>query len=326
MKRFVPIICVLGALLASAPAHAKDKITFGYLLSPIYESFLYPIKAGIVKSDLIEIEATPVSVATSIQATATKQFDVITTSAFAVPTAYSKGLQVKIMSTAIRYRRDGLGADLWVKADSPFKSVRDLKGKTVSVSSFNASNATLTRIAIKKIYDMDVRFEGGDFQWVQIPEASASAALQIGKVDASNLLHSQAIQAVNSKMFRSIMNPIADLYEKYRVEAVTAVQVSYPERLAEKPAAYREFNRMLKESVDYTMSHLDEVSAAISKGKLEANFLKEWLQYVGSFPGAVSDGDIEALRVNWQSAKELGIIDSFPDAKEIVWEHAVRTR
>ena len=173
MKRLVPAICAIGVLLASPVAQAKEKITFGYLLSPIYESFIYPIKAGIIKSDTIEVVGTPLSVAASIQATATKQFDVVTTSAFAVPTAYSKGLEVKIMSTAIRYRKDGLGANLWVKNDSPFKSVKDLKGKTIGVSSFNASNATLTRIAIKNVYGMDVKFDGGDFQWVQMPEASA---------------------------------------------------------------------------------------------------------------------------------------------------------
>ena len=326
MKRLGPAICAIGVLLASPVAQAKEKITFGYLLSPIYESFIYPIKAGIIKSDTIEVVGTPLSVAASIQATATKQFDVVTTSAFAVPTAYSKGLEVKIMSTAIRYRKDGLGANLWVKNDSPFKSVKDLKGKTIGVSSFNASNATLTRIAIKNVYGMDVKFDGGDFQWVQMPESSAPAALQTGKIDASNMLHTQALLAINSKTFRELMNPIADLYKKYQVEAVTAVQVSYPERLAEKPEAYREFNRMLKASVDYTMSHIDEVSKAVAKGKLEESFLKDWLEHVGSFPGAVSDGDIKALEVTWKSAKDLGIIPSYPDADKVVWEHAVRTR
>lgn len=325
MKRFVPIFCVLGSLLTVSTASAKEKVTFGYLLSPIYESFLYPIKAGLIKSDLIEIDATPLSVAASIQATATKQFDVVTTSAFAIPTAFAKGLKLKIMSTAIRYRKDGLGADLWVKAGSPYKSVRDLKGKTIAVTSFKASNATLTRIAIKTKYGMDVRFDGGDFDWVQMPAAAQPAALQTGKIDASNLLHTQAIQAITTKTFHPIMNPIADLYEKYHVEAVTALQVSYPERIAKSPLVYKEFNRMLKASVDYTMGHVDEVSKAVSKGKLDPNFLKDWLKYVGAFPGAVSDGDIKSLQINWKNAKDLGMIESYPDPKDVVWKDAVRT-
>jgi len=325
MKRLVPTLCVLMALAAGS-AEAKEKVTFGYLLSPIYESFLYPIKAGIIKSDLIEIEATPVSVAASIQATSTKQFDVVTTSTFAVPTAYEKGLELKILSVAIRYRKEGLGADLWVKTDSPYKSIRDLKGKTIAVTSFNASNASLTRLAIKKKYGMDVKFDGGDFQWVQVPDGAQAPALQTGKIDASNLLHTQAIEAMNAKVFRSIMNPIADIFETFHFEAVTAVQVSYPEKLAARPEAYREFNRMLKESRDYTMAHLDEVSAAVSKGKLDPNFLKEWLEYVGNFPGAISDGDVDALRITWQSVKELGITNVSPDPKDLIWQYAVRTQ
>lgn len=317
-----------GVVLAAvvSPAHAKEKVTFAYLLDPIYESFLYAIKSGKVKSETIDIEATPMSVPATMQAMATKQFDVVSTSTFSIPEGQARGLDVRILSVAIRYRKDGLGGDLWVKGDSPYKSIADLKGKTIASTSYTAASTTLVRIAISMKHGLNVKFENGDFQWVQIPTGAQATALATGRVDASTLLHTLVNQAQKSGTFRSILRPTVEIHEKYGVELATVVFVGYPDRLAARPAAFKEFNRMLKASADYTMAHLDEVAAAVAGSKMPASFLKDWLDKIASFPAAVNDGDITSIRIGWQASKDLGLVQGFTDPEKIVWDGAIRIK
>jgi NitT/TauT family transport system substrate-binding protein len=317
-----------AAALAGAvsPALAKEKVTLAYLLDPVYESFLYALKTGKVKSDAIEIDATPMSVPATMQAMATKQFDVVSTSTFSIPEGQARGLDVRILSVAIRYRKDGLGGDLWVKGDSPYKSIADLKGKTIASTSYTAASTTLVRIAISMKHGLNVKFENGDFQWVQIPTGAQATALATGRVEASTLLHTLVNQAQKSGTFRSILRPTVDIHEKYGVELATVVFVGYPDRLAARPAAFKEFNRMMKESRDYAMANLDEVAAAAAGSKMPKTFLKDWLDTIASFPAAVSDDDVKSIRISWQASKDLGLIQNFTDPEKIVWDGAVRVK
>jgi NitT/TauT family transport system substrate-binding protein len=323
MKRIWWITCAI-ALGVATGASAKDKITCSHLIDPTIEAFLWPIKTGKIKSDLIEIEFTPQSIPAAIQATATKQFDVITTAGIAIPKAIDRGLDLRILSVSTVYPKGSRGGDVWVRADSPYKTIADLKGKTIAVSSFDSTGTTWIRLGLWKKYNVNVRYENGDFQWVQIPAGAQPGALASGKVEASTLIHTQALQALNSKMFRSIASTATDNFELYGVPSVAGVNVSYPEKLAARPAQFREFNRMIKASHDYTMSHIDEVSAAIAQqAKVPPNFIKEWTEKIGDSPGTFTETDKKSLEVLWKVAKELGILKDYPDVNKVVWEGAI---
>ena len=76
-------LAAAAPIVVSAPfvarAQVKQKVTYAYLLDPVYDSVVWAIRKGKVKSDLIDIEATGANIPTLIQATATKQFDVVMT-------------------------------------------------------------------------------------------------------------------------------------------------------------------------------------------------------------------------------------------------------
>jgi NitT/TauT family transport system substrate-binding protein len=138
------------------------------------------------------------------------------------------------------------------------------------------------------------------------------------------LIHSQALQALSSTAYRSIASTASDNFELYGVPSVAGVNVSYPEKLAARPAQFREFNRMLKASRDYTIANIDEVSAAIQEQtKVPANFIKEWTQKIGDSPATFTKTDKKSLMVLWQAAKELGILKEYPDVDTVVWEGAL---
>ena len=76
-----------------ARAQAKQKVTYAYLLDPVYDAVLWAIRKGKVGSDSIEVEATGANIPTLLQATATKQFDVVMTAVIGVPAAAARGFE-----------------------------------------------------------------------------------------------------------------------------------------------------------------------------------------------------------------------------------------
>ena len=119
------------ALLSSTGslrAQGKQKITYAYLLDPVYDSVTWAIRNGRVKSDTIEVEATGANIPTLLQATSTKQFDIVMTAVIGVPAAAARGLELRILSAALYTSPAGEGSGVWVRKGSPIKSATDLTG------------------------------------------------------------------------------------------------------------------------------------------------------------------------------------------------------
>lgn len=320
-------LAAIAAAALSLPAMAKEKVTYGYLLDPAQEGILYAIRSGIVKSDLIEIEAKALAIPALIQSTPTKRFDVLMNAVMAIPLAKRRGLDLIVLSAAITAAPGRKGGGIWVKKDSPYRTIADLKGKTIGNYALRSTGTTWIRIALWRKYGMNVAYEGGDFNWVQVPAPALPAALQSERIDAATLIHSQAFQAAQSGDFRAIAQTGQDIFELFGVNTVSAVNISYPEKLAARPEAFKEFNRMLKASVDYAVANPDRVGQEIAKkGKISAAYFKAWLKDYSRSPGVVSDQHLKAMETVWTNAKEMGILKKVPDASSVVWEYAIRVR
>src|SRR3546814_19381818 len=98
-------------------AAARKKISYRYLLDPAYDAVVWAITNGKVVSDLIEIDAKGLAIPQLLQATSSKQYDVIMTAVIGLPAAKSRGLELRILDTALRQSKDGLGGGIWVKKD-----------------------------------------------------------------------------------------------------------------------------------------------------------------------------------------------------------------
>ena len=321
--------CVAPAAIVLAMTSsvvAKEKITYAYLADPALEGVFYAIKNGIVKSDTVEIEATPLQIPALISSTPTKKFDVIFNAVMAIPFAKRRGLDLVVLSAALRSAEGRLGAGIWVKKDSPFKTLADLKGKTIGSYSLRATGTTWIRIALWKKHGMNVSYKGGEFSWVQLPAPTLLSALEAGQVEAATLIHAQAYAAKNSGDYRVLAWTNQDNRELFGVDTLSAVNVTYPEKLEARPEAFKEFNRMIRESAVYANENTEAVGAAIAKqtAKITPEYFAAWLQDYSYFPGVISAEDEKAMTTVWTMAKEMGILDEVPDAKAVIWEHAIR--
>src|ERR1700754_660122 len=110
-------------------AQTKEKVTYAYLLDPAYDAVTWAMMNGKVTSDLIQVEARGLAIPQLIQATSAKQYDVIMTAVIGIPPAVSRGLELRVLSTALQQSPGGEGGGVWVKSDSPLKQAQDLKGK-----------------------------------------------------------------------------------------------------------------------------------------------------------------------------------------------------
>lgn len=312
--------------LLTAPAMAKDTISFAYLLDPAYDGVVWPLTHGKVTSDKIDIQVKSLDIPALLQATGAKTYDVIMTAAIGVPAAKSRGLDLAIMATALRnHAQGGSGAGIYVKADSPFKTMMDLKGKTLATTSLPSTGTTLMRIGLWKTYGLNVSYDGGDLRWVEVPATAMPGALLTGRIDAASLIHSEAYNASKSSDFRLIANLDDAINKAIGEPAVVAILAGYPEKLNAKPDDYKEFARMVKASADYTHDHIDEVAKAMSaESKMDPAFFSDWLNYYTEVPMVVSDNDVKAIQKLWELSKELGIIKEYPPAESMVWKDALR--
>jgi len=324
MKR-IPLAILAVLAMTPLPSSAKDKVSYAYLIDPALEGVLYGIKSGKVTSSTIEIAATPLPIPALIQSTTTKQYDVVMNAVLSIPRALEQGLKMEILSTALRSVARPDSGGMWVKNSSAFKTLADLKGKIVGDTALQSTGTTWTRIALWKVHGVNVGFDDGDYKWVQMPATELLGALQTGHVDAANLIHLQVFQALKSGEYRSLLPTARDIDSAFHVAQVSAVNVAYPERLDAHPENYKEFDRMLKASVDYAAAHTEEVGKAIAdEFRISPEFFGWWLKNYSSFPGAVGAGDLKSIEVVWGNAKALGLMGEYPKAESVIWKHAIR--
>lgn len=320
--------CAIAALaLSTLPvsAQAKEQVTFGYLADPSHEAVMWALRNGKVASDTIEVVATPLQIPALIQATSARTYDVIQTAAMAIPPARARGLDLQIMGAGLRYHTSGEGAGIWVKKDSPIKTVADLKGKRLAVYSLGSAGITLIRIALNEAYGLNVSIKDGDLSFVELPAPAMPAALATDKVDAATLIHAQAFSAMKNGEFRAIAQTAKDLTDKFHVRMVSAVIAGYGEKLKEKPAVYREFQRVLRASMEYAKSHPDEVYPAVGKQfNIDPEFFDAWFSRFSDFPAVLSEQDVKAIDILWSKSKALGILKDYPPVAETIWKDALR--
>jgi ABC-type nitrate/sulfonate/bicarbonate transport system substrate-binding protein len=319
------IAMMLAGFMTISVASAKEKITYAYLADPALEGILYGIKSGKIKSDKIEIEASALQIPALISSTPAKKYDVIMNAVMAIPFAARRGLNLVVLSSALRSAKGRLGAGIWVKKDSPYKTLADLKGKKIGSYSLRATGTTWIRIALWKKHGVNVSYKGGDYSWVQIPAPALLSALESGRVAAATLIHAQAYKARKSGNYRVLAWTNKDIKELFGIDSLSAINVTYPEKLNARPEAFKEFNRMIYESVKYAVAHADEVGAAIAKqtAKIEAAYFKAWVNDYSFCPGAISSEDRKAMTTVWTMAKEMGILKKVPDVNKVIWKHAI---
>ena len=315
------------ALLA-APSivrgQAKPKVTYAYLLDPAYDAVVWAIRNGKVRSDLIDVDATGMNIPTLLQVTATRQYDVVMTAVIGVPAALSRGLDLRILSAALHASANGEGGGVWVGKDSALKDPKDLKGKTLGSYGLRSTGYMFVREALSKKFGLNMALEGGDVRQVEIAAPNLPASLSTSRVDAATLIHSQAFRARTSGEYVNICETGTILNEIHG-RLVSAVNVGYADRLATRAAEFREFNRMLKASIDYALANRREVFSSVgTQANIDPSFFEWWFDRTTDVPAIFGPAQAQAVTRAWEIGLGFGMIQSAPTVDSVTWDQTLR--
>lgn len=188
MKRYAVCIALLAALFGNpgaAGAQALQKILLLHSQPQITAAFAYssslPIHLGYFKDEGLEVEVNPMAgAAAAMQLVVGGRADFAIGNPSGAMIAIQKGADVRFYYTSIR--GDIFGVAL--PADSGLKSLRELKGKTVGVSSF-ASGGTNYVKGLMKTVGLE---SGKDYNLVEVGVgARAAGAYRSKQIDAFSL-------------------------------------------------------------------------------------------------------------------------------------------
>jgi NitT/TauT family transport system substrate-binding protein len=326
MRKTLSILAAIGFLgVLPNPSIAKTPLTFAFVTDPTHEMYVYALRQGLVKSEKIDLELVTLAIPALVQGFLGRQYDIVETSVVAIPRAVERGLDVKLLFTALGRLSPGPTLDIWVKRDSKVQSIQDLRGKKIGVFGLGSTALSMIRVALAKEYGFNVDIQGGDFQFVELPTAVIPAALERGETEAGCLLYGQVFEAQKTGDFRSIYSAVPELQKRAGARMVLPVIVAYPDKIAQNEEAYREFDRLLTASVRYAVEHSDEVAAAVGQASnASPEFLKSVLGAIATFNTPVEEEDIKAIDYFWSASRDIGLLKSSVPARTLVWAPAMQ--
>lgn len=308
------------ALATTLPSLARETVSFGYLADPSMEVLMWAIQNDRVSSDTIQIEGTALDIPTLLQATVARNYDVVMTAAMALPRAMERGLDLRIIATALRNTEVGLAGNIWARTGSGITDAEGLRGRTVAVPSIGSAAATLLRISLNLAHDLDVSIPGGDITFVELPPPAMPAALMTGTIDAAQLSHLQAWQARGSNDFTTVVEADRELYDVTGLLAVSAVLAGYQSRMDADPERYHEFLRLLRASRDYALENREEVFGAVAASyNISPAYFDVWFSDYFSIPLDFGTQDRAAVEMLWTQAQALGLLPTIPAVADAAW-------
>ena len=197
MKRSViALVVILGAALAAAPAFAEVKtIRVGWCAKTVSSAaapFAIAQKLGWFEKEGIKVELVPLPGSTDcVKLMATKDVQVSLPSVEPLAIIRPQGVKARFFYTAYQGNIYGIA----VPADSPAKSMADLKGKRIGVTSMASAGVILAR-ALAKAAGLD---PDKDITIVVAGESAQTAALLRSKqVDALSQFDTQYALTMNA--------------------------------------------------------------------------------------------------------------------------------
>lgn len=260
------------AALASAPiAQAQETVRIAL---PTKTYFPTIIAETAVRQKLFEKEGLKAELtvyrggAEAFEAVAAGAADVTLGSCAIVAAGINKGVKTKAISGS------GLGYNGWflmVKADSPIKSVSELAGKKVGITSAGSASDLLAKwtVADKKVNFTSVPLGGGGL----IPN------LLTGNVEAIVLYSPLSFKVLQDKSVRVLVDYGAEVPQH-----LSGVWIASDKLIAEKPALVQKINNALfgamlslksdRAAAVKLISEIDEIPPKIAEAELDGNILK----------------------------------------------------
>ena len=305
----VAALAVAALATDAAPARAADKLNVGKAINVlwIYTIVDVGVEKGIFAKYNLDIEVSVLpGDAKFQQALIAKSIDIGLAGGTSMPLSMKGSPAIAVAAYAGAPRNFSVN----LAADSPIKTVADLKGKTLAVATNGSVPQWLTkRLSLSQGWGVDgiKTTASGGF------EASLAATLT-HSVDGFMGATEAGLQLEEEKRGRVLTN-----MEQYVPKLVTQVVTTRTDFVAEHPELVDRFLKALFASVAYVKSHKEE-SVAIATKVLHQSPTVMDRTYDTEKSMLSDDGtfDPDSMKVLKESFVEMGILDQQPPDDKIL--------
>ncbi len=306
------------AFEAAAQDLHKIKVTAGRN-SVISMLYLAGEMAGIFEKNGIDVEVDVRPFAGHMAALPAKEVPCSSYAGTAAIARITKGLDFVIVGGGLTVMQE-----VFVKKDSPVKSIGDLRGKKFGTWSTGAGAFKATRAVIIDGHGMDV-INKKDVDLKQAAAPALLALLDRGDVDSMFNISSLTVRAASQPdKYRSVFVP-NDYWKSKTGQPIvwSAPLVCWREWVDEDRKRAAGFSSAVMESMRWLRNpkNFDQAEAKFAKvtgikNKAEAGVYRDWLQKNKVF---LAKWDKETVDHQWNfldMAKQRGVLDFVPDKKK----------
>ena len=292
---------------APAPGGQPDKVNAGVIaivdVAPIYLGK----QKGFFSNRNIDLTLTTAQGGAAIlPAVLSGQYQFGFSNTISLLLAKSQNAPVKVVSNG----NNSTGVDgedfagLFVKADSPIRSPKDLAGKTVAANTLKNIVETSVRASVRK--------DGGDaaaVKFTELPFPEQVAALQAGRVDAIFVVEPFQQTAVAAKARK-----IASSYVDAAPNLTVAMYFTSQQLIGSNADLVTRFTEAMKESLAYADAHPEEVRAVLGTYTQIPPEVRDAL-VLPKWPADVNRQSVEALA---DLAVTDGLLTQKPDVAALL--------
>jgi len=190
-------------------------------------------------------------------------------------------------------------AGLFVKADSPIKSPKELVGKTVAANTLKNIVEISVRDSVKK--------DGGDaagVKFAELPFPDQLPALQAGRVDAIFV-----VEPFQAAAIAAGARKIASSYVDAAPNLTVAMYFTSNQLRTSNPGLVTRFTEAMKESLAYADTHPDEVRTVLGTYTQITAEVRAKLT-LPKWPAEIDKASVQALA---EHAQSYGLLTKQPD-------------
>ena len=258
--RLVFAVAAVG-WLAATPVSAADKLKIAVGQREIWHGAPAALgeRAGIFRKHDLDLDLLFTSGSgETMQATIAGSVDIgVAAGTFGVMGAYAKGAPIRIIGAELT----GEDAYWYVRAESPVKSMADMKGRTMAYST-NGSSTHANALAFVELYKVDAKLVAtGGFP-------ATFTMVMSGQIDAGWSAPPYAMEALRKGEIRVIVRSAElPLVKGHTVRVLIANKAD----LDGRPDVYRRFMRAYRETVDwmYASDEAPKIYAEFAKISIE---------------------------------------------------------
>ena len=310
MRARVALLAAAVALAIAAPAHAGDKVRVGKGQAFVFSFSAVDLGAekGLFKRfGFDEVEPIAFTGDGKVQQAMIAgeiQFAVTGGGGLAFP---AKGASSKAVAAI-----SGAPYNMYVAVpvDSPIKSVEQLRGKKLAVS----SAGSLTDWLGKRINIVE-NWPAGSVETVPMGGLEPRlAAMKTGQIDGMVM----AAEVVYNLEEKGVVKPLFN-FGKAVPDFITTAAFAHVDLIAKNPDMVQRFVNGLFGTMEWMRGHRDETIAFMAQ-KLKSTPTAIGRSYDQQMPSFSKDGvfDPKAVEFMAQSFVEMGLIDHKPTAKEMI--------